>query len=531
MDRNKDPVDMQILDIPSDTMDIVLYTLARLDVRNLARVAAASKAMHHNLESVLLRRSSEREKEAAGALLLTPSVHRRVTMLVDHNHVGFLLKSSYLAWFDWITPMLGSKDSDDRVRALENISKQFTPVQLTRYADVVVHMMLHDESCHVQWRALKTLGKLESVELVLYARDIEFVLMSAYQSTEFIEMALEILCAIDPSIVVRIMIDCDEGEIKVCALRTLGTMELVIIQAHADDIANQIENGGSAEVVEAALHTLCKLQSSVLQHYAATVARVLRDWSIENKDVMLAALNTLGKLDIDVLEKYSDVIYSHVYSTRDIRDVAWQILRKLGPVVLEKYIGLVIRSLGEDEETPWTTRCMALETLAHIEGPALMKKYAKHVVDKLTDSYPFVRRTALETLSDVAPTDLNMHADEVVRLLRAPVEVNIIWRGMYIKYDYDEAAVRKQALRTLGHLSPTDLIRYADDVVNMLNDPAAAVREQALRTLYTLPPTDLKKHTDAVFRMLLDPSRSVRRIAVAAFGSVRVGRALPVPHI
>ena len=428
-----------LMDLPYDIVTTVLH---HLGVRDIARVAATCNGIHIHAESVLRRRSAERRWFSLWRSTLERRLRPNLDM--DPNHTGFVTQLAYFAWFLHTTSMLES-DVNSRTRAVEMLGSN--PLLLKQYAVVVLQIVLEDENYRVRLTALKALGKLDAVSLREFAVVIdESVLLGGYISDEFTDTAMQILCKIDPVIVVRFITGPTRNE--------------------------------HDHIREMAVLTLGKLPQAKLVHYADDVVRVMH----EDNDVTVqcAALQTLGKLDPALLVKYGDNIERMIW-VDDCSELAWQTLLTLGREVLERYARAVVQKF-KMHSSDSHARARALEALSHVD-PAILKLFAGDVADQLKSDNDHVRRAALATLYNLEPAVLmERYASDVVRMLN----------------DTD-SGVRQAALTIIGK---PELDRYTGDVVGMLTDIAFDVRYMALRILGTREPAVLQVHAGAVVDML-----------------------------
>ena len=451
-----------LMDLPHDMIDRVL---GRLAVRDIARVAATCTGIQIYAESVLRRRSAERMWFSLWRSTLRPLRPLRPNLEMDPNHIGFVTRAVYLAWFVHTTSMLDS-DFTSRTLAVESLGSN--PLLLKQYANVVVQIMLEDENYGVRLTALKALGKLEAVLLGEFTVVIESILEDNINvDDEYTEIVIQILCKIDPVIVVRFI--------------TGPTM-------------NEHDH-----IREIAVLTLGELPQAAFEQYADDVVRVMH----EDVDVTVqrAALETLGKLDPALLVKYGDDIERMIWSEDDFSALAWKTLLKLGREVLERYARAVVQKFKMRSSDSYE-RARALTALSYVD-PTILKLFAGDVADQLKcDSYR-VRFAALKTLYNIEPAVLQLHAGAVVDILNDDKE--------------DDFRVRCQALYTLGKLEPVVLMeRYASDVVRMLNDTDSGVRQAAL-TIIGKP--ELDRYTGDVVGMLTDIAFDVRYMALRILGT------------
>jgi len=172
---------------------------------------------------------------------------------------------------------------------------------------------------------------------------------------------------------------------------------------------------------------------------------------------------------------------------------------RLAPSVLAGYAPAVVRKL---EDSDWSVRCAALETLRKLQ-PFVLSWYAPGVVRMLDDNESWVRCEALETLCKLEPFVLARYAPVVVRQFEHST----------ILCDGGAWDVHKAALITLCYLEPHVLALYAFAVVRMLDADAWFVRLAALNTLWKLDLSVLARYTNKVAGMREDPHGDVRQAA------------------
>lgn len=308
-------------------------------------------------------------------------------------------------------------------------------------------------------------------------------------------------------------LDNTDREKRLIALQSLDKLDPMLASVHAGAIMRTMcDPYYQSRISIQARHTLqrllCNNRSEVRIVATTAIAGMLDD---DNRRVREEAVHTMGYMDPTLAVAHADAIARSLCDRSDSR---------IHPAAQSTLI-----NLGRDHR------------------PDVRLAATKPIVEMLSDSNSNVREGAMDTLANMDPLVVALHAGAIVRVLNEQShkpnktahaaahtldklrrdcrqEVHLATaKSIADIIDDSSWIIRQAAVCTLGKLDLVgDLAQYAGVIARMLDDPIDRVYTEAIRALQRQQPAVISQYDEHVARKLGDTRADVRLDAVRTLG-------------